>query len=59
MGQNFEIFFWFGLGLRYIMVCDVGLVFPEVRKVMLIKELAPPVGLGRKVKKWIEIARTL
>ena len=38
--SKFEIFFWFGLGLGYIMVCDVTLVFAQIRRVILIKELA-------------------
>ena len=33
-------FFGFGIGLGYIMVCDVTLVCIQVRIVILIKELA-------------------
>ena len=38
-GPNFR-FFWFGLGLGYIIFCDVSLVCVQVRIVILIKELA-------------------
>ena len=31
---------WFGLGLGYVMVCEVTLVCVQVRSVILIKELA-------------------
>ena len=43
MGLKFDIF-WFGLGLGlgYIMFCDVTLVCAQVRSVILIKELAAP-----------------
>ena len=37
-GPKFEIF-WLGLGLGYIMVCDLTLVCVHVRNVMLIREL--------------------
>ena len=33
-------FFWFGLGLGCVMVCDVTLASAQVRSVALIKELA-------------------
>ena len=39
-------FFLFGLGLGYVMVCDVTLVCVQVRSVVLIKELAQ--GVDRK-----------
>ena len=43
-GPKFDIYFWFGLGLGYIMVCDVTLIFVQVRSVILIKELGAPAG---------------
>ena len=39
-GLKFENFFWLGLGLGYIMVCDVTLVCVHVQRVILIRELA-------------------
>ena len=45
-GPNLN-FFWFELGLGYVMVCNVTLVFVKVRSVILIKELAR--GAERKV----------
>ena len=38
-GSKFEIFL-FGLGLGYIIVCDVTIVCVQVRIVILINELA-------------------
>ena len=35
-------FFWFGLGLGYVIVCDLTLEYAQVRSVILIKELALP-----------------
>ena len=49
-------FFWFGLRLRYIMVCDVTLVCVQVRSVKLIKELEEGAGRNRshRAKKLIK-----
>ena len=47
-GPKFE-FFLFGLGLGYIMVCDLLLVCVQVRIVILIKELAEGADRNRSL----------
>ena len=39
---NLRFFYWFELGLGYVMVYDVMLVCVELRSVILIKELEIP-----------------
>ena len=39
-GFKFENCFWLGLGLGYIMVCDVTIGYVQVCSVILINELA-------------------
>ena len=51
-GPKFD-FFGFGLGLGYIMVCEITLVCAQARSVIIIKELARDAARKVSLKKYI------